>query len=201
MKIHIGKAQTLLSLIENAKRRILVVSPFISPACAKLILQKQREGVSAAIVTTMHSQRIFPLLLEKRKEQVSPRRPWLLAHGAILILGGLALCLRAILTSTSPLMPAIVLAAGIILCLAGRGKTRKYLASRIEALIVDLEEDNPLHAKIYVVDDIVAIGSANFTVSGMKNNLECVAFAKGADEVLRDIDEILRKRRAVKFER
>jgi phosphatidylserine/phosphatidylglycerophosphate/cardiolipin synthase-like enzyme len=64
----------------------------------------------------------------------------------------------------------------------------------VETLVVYTPPEPLLHAKVYVADDEVAIGSANFTVSGMRHNLECAAFLNGrdvAEDVIRQVDELM----------
>ena len=75
----------LLDFLRAARRRLLIVSPWLSPACADMALRKQREGVSTVIVTTKDGGRDHRLalsrLVERRKRVVAPRRWGLLARG------------------------------------------------------------------------------------------------------------------------
>jgi phosphatidylserine/phosphatidylglycerophosphate/cardiolipin synthase-like enzyme len=190
----------LLDFLKTARRRLFIVSPWLSPACADMALRKQGEGVSTVIVTTNDEGRGHRLalsrLVERRKKVVAPRRWGLLAPGVALILGGL--CSLPLAGSLSLLL----LAAGGILCWAGRGRTEKYFAPLVDRLVLYLEEERPLHAKVYVVDDMVAVGSANFTVSGLGRNVECVAFADAsAEETIRQVEEVLSRRKVTVLRR
>jgi phosphatidylserine/phosphatidylglycerophosphate/cardiolipin synthase-like enzyme len=190
----------LLDFLRAARRRLLIVSPWLSPACADMALRKQREGVSTVIVTTNEGGRDHQLalsrLVKRRKRAVAPRRWGLLAPGAALFLGGL--CSLPLAGPPSLLL----LAAGGILCRAGRGRTERYLAPLVDRLVLYLEEERPLHAKVYVADDMVAVGSANFTVSGLRRNIECVAFADAsAEETIRQIERMLSRRKVTVLRR
>jgi phosphatidylserine/phosphatidylglycerophosphate/cardiolipin synthase-like enzyme len=190
----------LLDFLRAARRRLFIVSPWLSPACADMALRKQREGVSTVIVTTNDGNENHRLalsrLVERRKRVVAPRRWGLLAPGAALFLGGL--CLLPLAGPPSLLL----LAAGGILCWAGRGRTEQRLIPLVDRLVLYLEEERPLHAKVYVVDDRVAVGSANFTVSGLRRNVECVAFADAsAEETIRQIERMLSRRKVTVLRR
>ena len=196
-----------MNFLKTARRRLLIVSPWLSQACADIALQKQGEGVATVIVTTDDESRGHQLalsrLVERRKRRVKPCRWWLLIPGLALILSGLcSLHFVAQESLANPLLLVAIFAVGAILCYAGKGKTEKYIASLVERLVLYLEEEQPLHAKIYVADDRVAVSSANFTISGLERNVECVAFVDAlADETIRQIDEMLSQRKVAVFQR
>jgi phosphatidylserine/phosphatidylglycerophosphate/cardiolipin synthase-like enzyme len=49
---------------------------------------------------------------------------------------------------------------------------------------------------------MVAVGSANFTVSGLGRNVECVAFADAsAEETIRQVEEVLSRSRVTVLRR
>ena len=184
----------LLSFVAEAKRRLVVVSPWLSPACADLAVKKQGEGVDVTIVTSnspenkTHQEALARLIRSKR-QKIHPLQWLALLPGVSLVLGGiyLTLCTPSIIAG---LISATV---GAVLCWVGcRTKTR--FCSVVETLVVYTPPEPLLHAKVYVADDEVAIGSANFTVSGMQHNLECAAFLNGrdvAEDVIRQVDELM----------
>ena len=198
----------VLDFIRRARRRVLIVSPWLSPACADLAVRKQREGVPTVVVTTddaenMSHQLALSKLVERRKRTVRPPRWSLLVPGlSVMFSGLLRLYLKISEGASAPglLLPALLLGIGAVLCLLGRGKSERYTASLVERLVV--LPKGPLHAKVYVVDDDAAVGSVNFTVAGLKHNIECVAFASGsADEAVRQVDRLLSGGAAAVFEK
>jgi len=195
VRVNVGAdaGKKLLSLVAGAKNRLVIVSPWLSPASADLIVKKQEEGVDVTVVTSnspenkTHQEALARLIRSKR-ERVHPLQWLALPPGVSLVLGGvyLALCMTSLVASV------VSAVAGVVLCWFGsRTKTRRY--SAVGTLAV-MPSEPFLHAKLYVADDDVAVSSANFTVSGMRHNLECVTFLNGrgvAEDVIRQVDELM----------
>ncbi|MBC7219394.1 MAG: phospholipase D family protein [Hadesarchaea archaeon] len=208
-KIRIGSdaGNAVYDLIWRAKRRLLIVSPWLSPACADIALQKHRSGVTTVIVTTNDENKGHQLALSrliKKSKKRGPVRWWLLIPGLAMIFFGLFALFQAVVQGTLAelALPLLLLAVGAALCLAGRGKAEKKFVSLVERLVLYLPKDPPLHAKLYVADDTVAVSSANFTVSGLKHNVECAVFCEDAElagEAVRQIDELLSREKVAVF--
>lgn len=175
-----GVGEKLLSFVAGAKRRLVVVSPWLSPACADLAVKKQEEGVDVTVVTSRSPenkahQEALSRLVRMKRQRAHPRQRLALPPGIFLLLGGIYLAL------TSSIVVGLVSAAvGAVLCWVGR-RTKTHLRSTVGTLLVYMPSEPLLHAKLYVADDGVAVSSANFTVSGMRHNLECLTFLQGQD--------------------
>jgi phosphatidylserine/phosphatidylglycerophosphate/cardiolipin synthase-like enzyme len=209
MDVVIGSdvGERLLSLVAGAKRRLVIVSPWLSPAYADLAVKKQEEGTDVTVVTTndpsnrTHQQALSRLIRRKR-QKATPRQYLVLCIGVALMLGGTLYTFSVPFSSTSLIAGLISVVAGIILCAAG-SRTRTYLCSAVGTLLVYTQPEPMLHAKIYIADDEVAVSSANFTVSGLRHNLECATFLSGknvADDVIQRITELV-SGRAVALQR
>lgn len=211
MDIRIGPdaGSTIYDFIGKARRRLLIVSPWLSPACADLAVQKQRSGVTTVIVTTNDESKSHQLALAKlveRKKRRGPIRWWLLIPGLAMVFAGLFALFQVFAQGKITAGLAfllLLLTVGAALSWAGRGKTEKYFVSLVGRLVLYLPKDPPLHAKLYVADDRVAVSSANFTVSGLKHNVECVAYVEDAElanEAIRQIDELLCQEKIAVFQ-
>ena len=194
VRVNVGAdaGKKLLSLVAGAKNRLVIVSPWLSPASADLIVKKQEEGVDVTVVTSNSPenrthQEALARLIRSRRQRAHPWQWLALPPGVSLVLGGvyLALCM------TSLVAGVVSVVAGAVLCWFGsRTKTRHY--SAVGTLAV-MPPEPFLHAKLYVADDKVAVSSANFTVSGLQHNLECAAFLNGqdvAEDAIRQVDEM-----------
>lgn len=196
-------ADKVIPLIRSAKRRIWVVSPWISPEIAQLLIQRHMEGVDTKLITTLnvspsHIQALYQLL-ERREELVKPPRRGLLIAGFIIILLGL---LTSIILSVSLeimlivyVLPTflVVMIVGLVLLALGMGVKRSYLASRIgEENLVIFSDEQSLHAKLLICDDTAVIGSANMTWSGLYRNIEIIIIIK-TPQLVRRLENFFEK--------
>ncbi len=70
--------------------------------------------------------------------------------------------------------------AGAVLFQLGRPRVERYCKPKIERLrIYDAVAGPLVHAKVYVIDDEAVVGSTNFTVTGLRHNVEGLAFLNG----------------------
>lgn len=195
--VGVDAGKKLLSFVASASRRLVVVSPWLSPATADLLVKKQGENVDVTVVTSNDPrdkthQLALARLVRSKRQRIHPRQWLALLPGVPMILGGIYLVLRALLAQ--PLLMDIFIgglvsaAAGAVLCWVG-SRAKTYFFSTVGTLAVMPPEPLP-HAKVYVVDDDVAVSSANFTVSGVQHNLEGVAFLYGQNAVASVIQQI-----------
>ena len=188
----------LLDSIKGAHRRLLIVSPWLSPASAELVVQKQRRGVEVEIVTTNDSSpnhlRALGELIEIGKRTRRKRRLAVQAGGLMLAFAGILTFLMGLFEPNSALVAAGLVCAGAILFQLGRPRTERYWKPKVGRLTVYDAVAGPLiHAKVYVIDDKVAVGSANFTVTGLRRSVEGMVFLRGdgiADRVLAQLDSL-----------
>jgi len=181
---------SLLAKISNAKNRLVIVSPWISPSCAELAVRKQQQGVDVSILTTNDPSKSHRLaiaaLVSRATAEIKKPKPRLLAAGLLILLVGLYLVVSAQPLGAAPL------AVGTVLALLGRGKRQHYMKPKVANLWISNEF---VHAKVYVIDDEVAIGSTNFTRAALDGitNIEAVVYLRDKDaasEVLKELSEV-----------
>ena len=143
-------------------REAYIISPWISPETARLIINLVNHGTKIHLITTNDTT---------NKSHVSAMRllgtgqgsRGSLAIGALLIIVGIALTVLTPIT-------LVLLAPGVLLVIKGsRVKARQVHANLTVRVIKNL------HAKAIVIPEIglVGIGSANLTSHGLHFNLEC----------------------------
>lgn len=188
--------ESLYDMISRCKKRLVVVSPWISGPNADLLLRKQKEGVSVELVTTNdpspNHMRALDQLAATESRVVRKGRPAVSVVGAVFLMAALVLF-------TSSLGAAVVSAAvgGTVIWLS-LPRTKKFLTARISKLTVHDRATSKLHAKIYVADNQVAVGSANFTVTGF-HAFEGVAFLNGdgiAERALAQLENLNQTKKA-----
>jgi len=192
IEVSIGKAvgHVFEDLLISAKRRLWVVSPWISPEYADLILKKKAEGVDVQVITTndyrntKHRETLRRLMETKTEINQGSLRGKVIA----LVLGVFAVLLIALNPTavTGGIAFLILICAGVVGWLS-LTKSRIYWASAIgdenEKLIVCDKLSRFTHSKIYIIDDTGAVGSANLTRSGLWNNLETLVIMRDKNTV------------------
>jgi phosphatidylserine/phosphatidylglycerophosphate/cardiolipin synthase-like enzyme len=178
INVRIGRGfRDLVEEIQSARKRVWVMSPWISPEYAQLLVRKASEGVDVRVFTTddlgnrSHVSGLMELI-EARRVVIRPASPLARRLGFVLFLLGLVAVF-------------IVLPAGVLMMIAGAaiylmwGRDKfgiRYFSKVGEGRLVIYHSEplNMVHAKIYVVDDHAAVGSVNFTRSGVESNFECL---------------------------
>jgi len=178
--------------LEKAKKRIIVISPWISKKYLDLLIQKAREGVKVIIVTSSKNKNL------KDFENACGTE----GNGGSLLILFFMLFVAFLYYYQLPWIPGIIkvvfpfLFFGLSLWLL-IWKTIREAERRIslplEIYVVD--DTHFVHSKIYVFDDIVITGSANLTQHGLwKNTESIVIFPKGQQRsVLNDARKIINK--------
>ena len=143
-------------------REAYIISPWISPETARLIINLVNRGVKIHLITTNDtSNRSHVSAMRLLGAGVGSRGA--LAIGVLLIIIGIAF------TVLSPLA-LVLMAPGVLLVIRGsRVKARRVHANLTVRIIRNL------HAKAIVIPEtgLVGIGSANLTSHGLHFNLEC----------------------------
>lgn len=171
----------LLSKIEGARERVWIMSPWISAENAQLLVKKAREGVDVRVFTTddlenrSHASALMELI-EPRDVVIKKGSPLARKAGFLLLLLGIAS------SFVNPLIGILALLTGAALYLVlGRDKRGIRYFPRVgegKLLIFHSEPQMLVHAKVYVIDGKAALGSVNFTRSGVEGNFECLAWIK-----------------------
>ncbi len=178
--------------IQDAKQRLWIMSPWLSAHHVPLLLEKKAKGIDLKVITTddytpTHREALRALI-ESKKETIRPGNRTAKWIGIILIIIGIVL---AVPTAGVGLILSF---AGYILYIRiGKEKITIRWISKIgdeNLLIYHTDPFRPIHAKVYVADDQVALGSANLTKGGAEENLESLAWIKSAEIANRMIHEL-----------
>lgn len=179
--------------LQRAEQKLWVMSPWLSSFFAPLLLEAKAKGVDVRVITTddytpTHREALGALT-ESKREVTKPENRMARGIGIILIIVGL---ITAIFTSGAGLILTIV---GIIVYIKiGREKVVIRWISKIgddNLIVYHSDPYRPIHAKIYVADSQVALGSANLTKGGAEANLESLTWIKSpelARQMLKELD-------------
>jgi len=173
--------------LEKAKKRIIVISPWISKKYLELLVQKAKEGAKVVIVTSTKNRDL------KRIESICGSRSNI-ANSLVLLSLALALLLYSelqwVLEPVRSVLAFLPLVASLWYALRKSASRERF---PLEIYVVD--DSHFVHSKIYVFDDVVITGSANLTQSGLwKNTESIVIFPKGQQKsVINDARKIINK--------
>jgi len=167
----------LLPVLQSAKRKLFVCSPFISPEYARLLVSRARGGVAVYVLTSQAPenkihQESLSILAGRSINQSASRRSFLLAGLGLLFL------LLSLLNSSWVLVyvGAMFLALWFVYSRLPVRHAPQGLQLKISSSFI--------HAKIYAADDRVAVtGSPNLTFSGLNKNVEHVDVFEGREAV------------------
>lgn len=171
---HIG--DFFLQRLKDAKQRLWIMSPWIASEYTDILLAKKAEGVDVRIITTNDygsgQKEALRKLVEPQTKILKPENKGLIYSGIGLVILGV-LIIGA--TKGSSLFLSLI---GIVLYISGREKKETYYISKLgegNLVVLQFHPYSIVHAKIYVADDTVIMGSANFTTNGMQNSIEGMA--------------------------
>lgn len=193
------------SKILSATSRIIIMSPWISESTATMLLDKARQGVKVRLYTIddmRNNANALYMLLEKKRIDVRLMNRALVKVGIAVItvfaawLAVLFLALHSLVNEYSIIAGIVGLAVGAGLFVAGLLKKYYVWISRLgDGLrVYQNQEGSTIHAKVYIVDDWVGLGSVNFTFSGLKKNLESFIWINDkdlAEQVLKQLESAL----------
>ena len=188
IELSIGKAvgHVLEDELVATKKRLWVVSPWLSEKYAKFLERKKQNGVDVKLITTNDYNNLQHLnslkyLIKVGYEPLfhSLDTPTIkLVLGAILFLSFFTLLI-------SPLSLFLI---AFILFLLGASFVKKIIYySNISLTIIDRYADFT-HSKLYILDDEAIIGSANLTESGLWKNWESLVIIKRKDLIKKLVD-------------
>jgi len=186
VEVRVGRdlEEFLVGKFQKAERRLWIVSPWVSKEFIPILLEARSRGVDVRLITTddltpMHREALKQLIAPKR-ELVRRGSGFAKIVGLILIVAGF---IAAVLTAVSLIISFIGLA---ILFERGLNRYRVYYVSQLgdqNLQVYHVEPGKMIHAKIYVVDDIIGVGSPNLTSAGVKRNLEALCWLKSPELV------------------
>lgn len=188
IEVSVGKAvgHILEDILVSAKKRLWIVSPWLSPKYAEFLVKKSKEGVDIKLITTndyeneQHKESL-KILIEKREENVIKNARVLLGVSIIFLIIGLSGLIG------TP-YGILFIAGGMVLLFLSFWKKRVFIP-KIPLTVIDKFADFT-HSKIYLIDDkIGAVGSANFTDSGFWRNVETIVLIKG-EKLVKKLEEV-----------
>ncbi len=193
-----GAGKKLLNDIENARKTIKIVSPYLSPSFTKSLIEKKKEGIDVQLITMdeikinrNHKGLVYNLINQNREiieEAVIKRTKFKKRYRFLLLFLIIASSIMGYLTYQAPqekyLIAIPILFVVFILYLVQRSYYRNtriynYWYSQYFPFKVFLSPEKGygkgkfIHSKIFIIDDEIAyLGSLNFTYNGSKGNHE-----------------------------
>ncbi len=152
-------------------REAYIISPWISPETARLIISLVNHGTKIHLITTGDiSNRSHASAMRLLGASQG-------ARGAVLGVGILLIIISIAFTALSPLALAL-LAPGAWLIYRGLRGTSRQVHANLTIRVV-----NNLHAKAIIIPEsgLVGIGSANLTSHGLHSNIECWAWVRDGE--------------------
>lgn len=188
-----GVGNELEDLLINAKKRIWIVSPWISEKYAKLLLKKHEEGLDVKLITTTSYNnqshvRGVNYLIKQKNVIDAPALAEFRRTKTALIYGSMLFALVGILASN-----AFLFVIGIISIIFSESYNKNFghyeYYSPFELKVCktiysDNTSNDFIHAKIYLIDRNGALGSVNMTNAGLWKNIESFIRIKNKDAVL-----------------
>ena len=152
-------------------RELIIVSPWLSPETARLIIHLVSHGVKIHLITTGDFTNRSHASAMRLLGASQGSRGAILATGILLIMIGIAF------TVLSPIA-LILLAPGAWLIYRGLRSTSRQVHANLTIRVI-----NNLHAKVIIIpeDGLVGIGSANLTSHGLHSNIECWAWVRDSE--------------------
>ena len=199
--LYIGKGagRKLLKDIQNARKSVKIVSPYLSPFLVSELISLRKRNLEIELITTdfiedfyeNYQKNIHKLIIQNRKTDhhaVEKRKKWqaisnVLKYIPLGILSALIVAAyfhRDVTVAFGLILPIIFL----VIIRVYQNKIKKtviysYWYSQFFPFKVFLSpsttslSDTFIHGKIYLIDDEIAyLGSLNFTASGTKYNYE-----------------------------
>jgi phosphatidylserine/phosphatidylglycerophosphate/cardiolipin synthase-like enzyme len=200
--IYIGKGagKKLLYDISNARKSVKIISPYLSPSLINELINLHSKGISISLVTSdtiedfsgTYEKNIYKLINQTRvtdNEAQELRNKWIGIEETLryIVFGFVAIFIFALFLFKSfktlfILFPLLVfyLSRKIYLNKIKKKIIYSYFYTQLFLFKVYISPKNIntfestfIHGKIYIIDDeIVFMGSLNFTYSGTKDNYE-----------------------------
>jgi phosphatidylserine/phosphatidylglycerophosphate/cardiolipin synthase-like enzyme len=152
-------------------RELIIVSPWLSPETARLIIHLVSHGVKIHLITTGDFTNRSHASAMRLLGTSQGSRSAILATGILLII------ISITFTALSPLA-LVLLAPGAWLIYKGLRGTSRQVHTNLTIRVI-----NNLHAKAIIIpeDGLVGIGSANLTTHGLHSNLECWVWVRDSE--------------------
>ena len=182
--VHSGiVGQYVLPSIQGATKSIDIVSPYLSPEYAQLLISRAEQGIIVRLITSdannhRHQQALRTL---RTDAYILGRRFWRYLIVAVVL--GL---FGVMFGSYQGLM--LISLAGIMIVIAITKNLPRQKRRNIPLYVKVISASQLVHLKLYIVDQQVAlVGSANLTYYGMNRNIERIEIKTTPSEVQPEI--------------
>jgi len=196
VEVRVGRdlEEFLVERLRRAERRLWVVSPWVSKEFIPILLEARSRGVDVRLITT---DDLTPVHREALKQLITRERELVRRGSRAAKITGLTLIILGLITAlfTSGLGLVVSIIGFIILLVKGADVYRVYYVSQLgeNLQVYHVEPGKTIHAKIYIVDDMLGVGSINLTTAGVKRNLEALCWVKNpelVENVLKTLESI-----------
>ena len=215
-----GAGKKLMEEMENARYSVKVVSPFLSPYLVRKLIDIHYKGIAVQLITVDtiedfygdRQKNIYQLIFQDRtidKEVVAQRGKWrkrnlllfsfLIAMILALFTTSIMMQERMVLVGMMPLLPIWLLiqkySANIRTAKVYQYSYSQLFPFKVFTVPEGSSHSHPfIHGKMYLIDDeIVYLGSLNFTGNGIRNNYETrirIIDRKAVKEVVAEFDAL-----------
>jgi phosphatidylserine/phosphatidylglycerophosphate/cardiolipin synthase-like enzyme len=182
-----------LPQLQNAKSRLWIMSPWVATKYMELAINKKNAGVNVRVTTSNNwvngQKEALSRLIETQTKITKEENKYLKYIGIGLTILGIFL-----IKSTDGMSLYICL-LGFILFILSRKHSETHWISKLDEGNLTIPRYNPynlVHAKIYIVDDMVIMGSANLTGNGLNHHTEVMAIIKNYEIAQKLIDDMKR---------
>lgn len=186
--------------LQKAKKRLYIISPWISPTYTKLALEKKKKGLDVKVATTNNyvgkQKEAIAELLSERQKLVKEKNPGQKHIATILLILGVISFFMAIVSLFFILIGIILIIIAIVNYVRSREIVERYytqVLGKDNFRIYSYAVTHSLHAKVYIADDMIIIGSANLTWTGMNQSVESISIMKNekiAKQVFSKLDKL-----------
>jgi len=186
IEVRVGRdlEEFLVERLRRAERRLWVVSPWVSKEFIPILLEARSRGVDVRLITT---DDLTPVHCEALKQLITRERGLVRRGSRAAKITGLTLIILGLIAAlfTGGLGLVVSIIGFIILLVKGADVYRVYYVSQLgeNLQVYHVEPGKTIHAKIYIVDDMLGVGSLNLTTAGVKRNLEALCWVKNPELV------------------
>jgi len=196
VEIRVGRGleDFFVERLRRAERRLWVVSPWVSKEFIPILLEAKARGVDVKLITT---DDLTPAHREALRMLITPKRELVRRGSRIARAVGLAMVVVGLIAAlfTAGLGLIISIVGALVLIARGLDRYRVRYTSQLgdDLVVYSLQPGRGVHAKIYIVDDMLGIGSPNLTVAGVRENFEALCWIKDpklVEEVVKALESI-----------
>jgi phosphatidylserine/phosphatidylglycerophosphate/cardiolipin synthase-like enzyme len=192
----------LLNELNNAKKSIKIISPYLSPSYINNLIEIKNRGINVSLITSDNVEtndyvdfNHTDLIIQKQYVHENEKQQREILGKVLIVLGIISLICLLYFPGYSLLF---ILSTVIVFYFYYNKAIYSYDYSSVFDIRVffsqysenDKKNTFMVHSKVYIIDDKIAyIGSLNFTYSGIHNSYECISRISDKSEVNYLIDK------------